>query len=67
MYSLCFTITSLGSEVSCPRTPPMKNPGDPVWFEPGASRLRVTHFTTEPRGTAVILVEETPGKPEQVQ
>ena len=40
-----------GSEVSCPRTLPRKNPEDPVRFEPRTPGLRVKHFTTEPRRT----------------
>ena len=46
-----FTSTRLGSEVSCPRTLPRKNPEDPVRFEPRTPGLRVKHFTTEPRRT----------------
>ena len=42
-----------GSEVSCPRKLPPKNPDDPVWLEPRIPRLRVKHFTTEPRRTPV--------------
>ena len=40
-----------GSEVSCPRTLPRKNPEDPVWLKPRTPGLRVKHFTTEPRST----------------
>ena len=40
-----------GSEVSCPRTLPRKNPEDPVRLEPRTPGLRVKHFTTEPRRT----------------
>ena len=48
---LGFTSTRLGSEVSCPRTLPRKNPEDPVRLEPRTPRLRVKHFTTGPLGT----------------
>ena len=48
---LGFTSTRLGSEVSCPRTLPGKNPEDPVRLEPRIPGLRVKQFTTEPRGT----------------
>ena len=48
---LGFTSTRLGSEVSCPRTLPRKNPEDPVRLEPRTPGLRVKHFTTEPRRT----------------
>ena len=48
---LGFTSTRLGSEVSCPRTLPWKNPEDPVRLEPRTPGLRVKHFTTESRGT----------------
>ena len=51
MSFLGFTSTRLGSEVSCPRTLPRKNPEDPVRLEPRTAGLRVKHFTTEPRGT----------------
>ena len=37
-----------GSEVSCPRTLPRKNPVDPVRHEPRTLGLRVKYFTTEP-------------------
>ena len=40
-----------GSEVSCPRTLPQKNPENPVWLEPRTPGLRVKHFTTEPPKT----------------
>ena len=46
---LGFTSTRLGSEVSCPRTLPRKNPEDPVRLKPWTPGLRVKHFTTEPR------------------
>ena len=48
---LGFTSTRLGSEVSCPRTLPRKNPEDPVQLKPRTPGLLVKHFTTEPRGT----------------
>ena len=48
---LGFTSTRLGSEVSCPRTLPRKNPEDLVRLEPRTPGLRVKHLTTEPRGT----------------
>ena len=51
MVFLGFTSTRLGSEVSCPRTLPQKNPEDPVQFEPRTPGLQVKNFTTEPRGT----------------
>ena len=51
MLSWVFTSTRLGSEVSCPRTLPRKNPEDPVRLEPRTPGLRVKHFTTEPCGT----------------
>ena len=44
-------VLGLGSEVSCPRTLPWKNPEDPVWLKPRTPGLRVKHFTTEPRRT----------------
>ena len=50
---LGFTSTRLGSEVSCPKTLPRKNPEDPVWLEPRTPGLRVKHFTTGPHGTLV--------------
>ena len=37
-----------GSEVTCPRTLPRKNPEDQVWLEDRTAGLRVKHFTTEP-------------------
>ena len=46
---LGFTSTRLGSEVSCPRTLPRKNPEDTVQLEPRTTGLRVKHFTTETR------------------
>ena len=57
---LGFTSTRLGSEVSCQRTLPGKNPEDPVQLEPRTPGLRVKHFTTEPRGTQFkILMKPT--------
>ena len=50
MSFLGFSSTRLGSEVSCPRTLPRKNPEDPVWLEPRTPGLRVKHFTTGPCG-----------------
>ena len=50
---LGLTSTRLGSEVSCPKTLPRKNPEDPVWLEPRTPGLRVKHFTTGPHGTLV--------------
>ena len=44
-----------GSEVSCPRILPRKNPEDPVRLEPRTPGLQVEHFTTEPRGTILNL------------
>ena len=52
---LGFTSTRLGSEVSCPRTLPRKNPEDPVRVEPRTPGLQVKHLTTEPRGTPTAL------------
>ena len=46
---LGFSSTRLGSEVSCPRTLPRKNPEDLVRLEPRTPELRVKHLTTEPR------------------
>ena len=51
MSFLGFTSARLGSEVSCPRTLPRKNPEDPVQLELRTPGLRVKHFTTEPRET----------------
>ena len=48
---LGFTSTRLGSEVSCPRTLPRKNPEDLVRLETRTPGLRVRHLTTDPRGT----------------
>ena len=48
---LGFTSIKLGSEVSCPKTLPRKNPKDPVRLEPRIPGLRVKHFTNEPRTT----------------
>ena len=48
---LDFTSTRLGSEVSCPRTLPRKNPEDLVRLEPRTPGFRVKHLSTEPRGT----------------
>ena len=45
----------LGSEVSCPRTLPRKNPEDLVWLEPRTPGLRVKHRTTEPSGTLLKI------------
>ena len=55
MSFLGFTSTRLGSEVSCPRTLPRKNPEDPVRLEPRNPGLRVKHFTIEPRGTGSFV------------
>ena len=46
-----------GSEMSCPRTLPRKNPEDPVRLEPGTPGLRVEHFTTEPRRTPKVILK----------
>ena len=56
MFFLGLTSTRLGSEVSCPRTLPQKNPEDPVRLEPRTPGLQVKHFTTEPHGTLQISV-----------
>ena len=53
---LGFTSSRLGSEVSCPRTLPRKNP-DLVRLEPRTPGLRVKHFTTEPRGTRTKSIQ----------
>ena len=58
---LGFTSTRLGSEVSCPRSLPRKNPDDPVRLEPRIPGLRVKHFTTEPRGTHRGSNSQPPG------
>ena len=47
---LGFTSTRLGSEMSCPRTLPQKNPEDLVRLEPRTPGLG-KHLTIEPRGT----------------
>ena len=47
-----------GSEVSCPRTLPRKNPEDLVRLEPRTPRLRVKHFTTKPRRTPCFSPEK---------
>ena len=60
---LGFTSTRLGSEVSCPRTLPRKNPEDPVRLEPRTPGLRVKHFTTKPHGTP-DRIKNTVGKEE---
>ena len=57
---LGFTSTRLGSEVSCPRTLPRKNPEDLVRLELRTPVLRVKHLTTESRGT--LLEIENCGK-----
>ena len=44
-----------GSEVSCSRILPRKNPEDPVPLEPRTPGLRVKHFTTEPRRTPILI------------
>ena len=51
MSSWVSPVLGWGSEVSCPRTLPRKNPVDPVWLEPRTPALRVKHFTTEQRRT----------------
>ena len=56
-YSCLSWVSSVlgwGSEVSCPRTHPRKNPEDPVRLKPRTLRLRVKHFTTEPRRTPCV-------------
>ena len=58
MSVLGFTSTRLGSEVSCPRTLPRKNPEDLVRLEPRTPGLRVKHLTTEPRGTLKKTAEK---------
>ena len=58
MSFLGFTSTRLGSEVSCPRTLPRKNPEDPVRLEPRTPGLRVKHFTTGPRGTHAWMTHD---------
>ena len=56
MSFLDFTSTRLGSEVSCPRTLPRKNPEDPVRLETRTPGLQVKHSTTEPPGTLRIII-----------
>ena len=51
MSSWVSLVLGWGSEVSCPRTLPRKNPEDPVRLEPRTPGLRVKHPTTEPRRT----------------
>ena len=51
MPSWVSPVLGWGSEVSCPRTLPRKNPQDPVRLEPRTPGLWVKHFTTEPRRT----------------
>ena len=51
MSFLGFTCTWLGCEVSYPRTPPQKNPEEPVRLESRTPGWQVKHFTTEPCGT----------------
>ena len=48
MSFLGFTSTSLGSELSSPRTLPRKNPEDPVRLKPGTPGLHQTlyHWAT---------------------
>ena len=50
MSFLGFTSTRLGSEMTCRRTLPRKNPEDPVRLESRTPGLQVKHFTTESRG-----------------
>ena len=57
MSFLGFTSAWLGSEVSCPRTLPRKNPEDPVQLEPRTPELRVKHFATEPHRTTPVKKE----------
>ena len=59
MFFLGFTSTRLGSEVSCPRTIPRKNPEDPVRLEPRTPGLGVKHFNTEPWGTHIFSLYES--------
>ena len=51
-------ILEWGSEVSCPRTLPRKNPEDTVQLEPRTPGLQVKHFTTEPCRTQFIDQEK---------
>ena len=44
-----------GSEVSCPRTLPRKNPEDPVWLEPRTPGLCIKHITSEPCRTPYYI------------
>ena len=48
MSSWVSPVLGWGSEVSCPRTLPRKNPEDQVWLQPRTPGLQVKHFTTEP-------------------
>ena len=67
MLSWVSPVLGWGSEVSCPRTLPRKNPEDPVRLEPRTPGLQVKHFTTEPRRTPWVkekmLVNPFPNKP----
>ena len=55
MSFLGFISTRLGSEVSCPRSLPRKNPEGLLRLEHRTPGLQVKHFTTEPRRTPLIL------------
>ena len=56
MSSWVSPVLGWGSEVSCPRTLPRKNPEDPVQLEPRTPGLQVKHFTTEPCRSPPSLV-----------
>ena len=48
MYFQGFTSAKLGLWSILPMDTPKKNPKDPMWFEPWASKLKVIQFTTKP-------------------
>ena len=50
IYFLGFTSSRLGLRSDFPKDTPSKIPQNPVRHEAGDSRLRVIHFTIEPRG-----------------
>ena len=63
---LGFTSARLGSEVSCPRTLPRKNPEDLVRLKPRTPGLRVKHLTTEPCGTLINCFQKDHENMEQI-
>ena len=48
-----------GSEVSYSKTIPQKNPADPLRLEPRTPGLYVKHFTTEPRRTPTLRINNS--------